>query len=174
MPARKMTADERIEAEILAAHLICCRMRESDVIKKIREDYACSRHVAKGIVSKVRREQVESAQATREEMLRQTYATLDEATMLAFKRQDVRAVVHVERLRAELSGLIGSELHLVGPPAPEKENELKGRSELDLRCRAVMGKWFADLTATERGELQRFLLARGDKALADEVHSQMN
>ncbi len=169
----KMTADERIEAEILAAHMLCCRMREFDVRKKLREQFGCSGHVAKKIVDKVRKEQFEKAQETREEMLQQAYATLDEATMMAFKKKDVRGVVHVERLRAELAGLIGSELHLVGP-APEKEDALKGKSELDLRCRAVMGKWFAETTATERGELREWLLKRGDAALADEVQSRMN
>ena len=136
----RLSTEERIEAEILAAHLLCRRAREYDVRKHLRETFAVTYKVAIAIVAKVRKEQKAAALAAREEMLRDSYSTLDEATALAFKNKDVRAVVLCERLRAELGGLIGGDQH-APPPTDGDHDHFPGRSESELDHFAVHGSW---------------------------------
>jgi hypothetical protein len=171
--AQKLTREERIEAEIIAAHMLVSRVRPLDVNKALREKFGCSYQVARSIIEKIRREQQEEAVATREEVRRRAHQTLDEAISVAFKRGDVRAVVHCVKLQSEIAGLIGSEVHLVTQPK-EKDDELKGKGEIDLNAQALWGKDFAELSVKERGVLLSVLQEKGDTQLAEEVQSQMN
>lgn len=147
----RLTAADIIEAEIIAAHMICCRVREFDVRKELRNgNLKLSRTQAAKVVNKVIAEQRAIAKKSREEMLSQAYATLDEATQMAFKKSDVRAVVAVERLRAEISGLIGSDAHVPTPEQPESWCAQYQDDEEAMHCYGTMGKWPNELTAAER------------------------
>jgi len=167
----RLSAAERIEAEILAAHLLCRRARGHDVRKHLRETFACSYTVAIAIVKKVRNEQKAAAEASRGDMLKEAYETLNEAVALAFKNKDVRAVVLCERLRAELGGLLGSEVHIVATTDEPSADE--GKGELHLRCLAVMGKSPSELSQVERARFVVRLKEDGDEVMANEAQSDV-
>jgi hypothetical protein len=167
----RMSKEERIEAEIVAARMLSCRARPRDVKKRLAEKFALSRGQASKVIKDVQQKWSEQAETTKADILAETFRTLNEATALAFTQQRPDHVVRVERLRAELAGLLGSELRLVAPP--KDPDELEGKGELDVNAQAVFLKDWVELSASERGVVVQVLRERGDHELAADAESRI-
>ena len=146
----KLGKAETIECEIIAAHLLGCRLSDYEVRKQLRNgDFKLNNTQAIRIVKKIRDRWQAETEAVVSDIRSQAYRTLDEACMLAFKQKDVRAVVAVERLRAEIAGLTKIDVH-VGGPARQEDVRPWGDSEKEADCFGIFGKLSKDLSADER------------------------
>lgn len=155
----KLSKAEAIEAEIIAAHLLARHVSAHQVHKKLREDLGVSYTQSNRIVKKVQDRWDAEAAPVISDIRSESYRTLDEAVQLAFAQKDVRAVVAVERLRAEIAGLTKIDLHIGGAAKPEDERPWKTEAEAD--CFATMGKLPRELSETESKKWEQIQALRG-------------
>jgi len=147
-----MTPEEQIEATLVCEDLMCRRYEGLAVNRLLCKQFGIDRRVADGFIRTVRDAWIEEARSSRTDRRIAALKTLSLMTRKALQDGDIATAIRVERLRAEIEGLVGGKVVIEVPTnssGPEDDAESEGRSEADLDHYAIHGRW-PDEMATNR------------------------
>lgn len=120
-----------MEAFLIAEDLLCRRYSDQETVKTVKKQFSLTWSRARKVIDDVKRTWRKEALSKREDNKKEALKVLARLTRMAMEKKDVRAAERVERLRAEINGLLGGDPDDVVIPE-QRDEDFEDRTDEDL------------------------------------------